>query len=113
METFLGLIIVVSAVWVYFDAKSLGARPGRLNGGLFDMGPAGWAFSVLILWVVAFPAYLWKRRVYKDTEEPISLVAPPSASGLADAITQIERLAALKDRASSQTTSSSRRNAIF
>ena len=34
--------------------------------GFFNMGPAGWFFSCLLLWVVAFPAYLVKRRTYRQ-----------------------------------------------
>lgn len=59
------LIVLPTAVWVLIDATTLKAKKGRLGGGFFDMGVAGWFFSCLLLWIVAFPAYLAKRGEYK------------------------------------------------
>lgn len=58
------LIIVLSAVWVYFDAKSIGVRKGQTRG-LFNLGPGGWVVATLLLWVIAFPAYLLLRGKFK------------------------------------------------
>lgn len=56
------ILIVVSALWVAFDAYRLGVKRGS---GFSDMGPVGWCFACLLLWIVAFPMYLVKRPKYK------------------------------------------------
>ncbi|NOR69985.1 MAG: hypothetical protein GQ532_09895 [Methylomarinum sp.] len=63
-------IIVVSAIWVFFDAKSIGVKKGLVSG-LGNMNPVGWFFAVLLLWIVGFPAYLFYRGKFKaETGEP-------------------------------------------
>ncbi|MBV9292634.1 MAG: hypothetical protein JO222_09305 [Frankiales bacterium] len=54
------LVIAGTSLWVYADAKRLGVRKGD-SGGLFEGGPAGWAFGCLLLWIVVFPLYLAAR----------------------------------------------------
>ena len=58
------LIVIGSSIWVYFDAKAIGVRKGLITG-LTDMGPGGWFFVSLLLWIVGFPAYLATRGKYK------------------------------------------------
>lgn len=61
----IGYVVVIgTAIWVAVDAGNLGARSGRLGGGFFDMGPVGWFFATVLLWIIAFPAYLVKRPEY-------------------------------------------------
>lgn len=57
-------LIMGTSIWVFFDARSIGVQKGQVNG-FFNMGPVGWAFSCLLLWVLAFPVYLTKRAKYK------------------------------------------------
>jgi hypothetical protein len=45
----LPLIILLSSIWVYVDAKRIGARKGLLKG-LANLGPGGWLVSCLLLW---------------------------------------------------------------
>jgi hypothetical protein len=47
-----------------FDAKSIGIKNGQLKG-FFNLGPWGWFFVCLLLWIVGFPAYLAKRGELK------------------------------------------------
>ncbi len=54
------LIVLASSVWVYFDAKRIGARKGLLPG-FGDMNPGGWFAVCLFLWIIGFPLYLLKR----------------------------------------------------
>ncbi|HUJ67033.1 MAG TPA: hypothetical protein VLX59_15930 [Acidimicrobiales bacterium] len=54
------LAFLVSDIWVAIDAKNLGAKRGTL-GGFLDMGPVGWFFACLFLWIVAFPCYIVTR----------------------------------------------------
>lgn len=53
--TAIGIIILaVSALWVYRDAKSRG-----MNGaGL-------WALGVILLWIVFFPLYFFRRKPHR------------------------------------------------
>jgi len=79
--------VIASAIWVAVDASSLGARAGRLNGGMLDMGPAGWFFVTLLIWIVGFPCYLVARPRYvalKQAEEqsrPHAPLSPTHAGG--------------------------------
>lgn len=54
------LLVIGCGIWVYFDAKAIGARKGLLPG-FFNIGPIGWALGTLLLWIIAFPLYLIKR----------------------------------------------------
>ena len=58
------LIVIGTAVWVYFDAKNLGVRKGLVSG-IANAGPGTWAAGVLLLWIIAFPMYLAMRPKYK------------------------------------------------
>jgi hypothetical protein len=58
------LIVVLTSIWVMIDAKIIGVKKGQV-AGLLDLGPWGWFFCSLLLWIVAFPYYLIKRCEYK------------------------------------------------
>ncbi len=58
------LVVLASSIWIYFDAKAIGARSGLLSG-FADMGPFSWALCSLLLWIVAVPLYLVKRPQIK------------------------------------------------
>ncbi|BDD88736.1 hypothetical protein [Desulfofustis limnaeus] len=64
MDPIIVLLVVGSAVWVYFDAKKIGASRDK-RGGFLAMGPVGWALCVVLLWLVAFPLYLFQRSGIK------------------------------------------------
>lgn len=63
MWEFVTVAAATLATWVYVDARSRGIRSGR-TGKLTDMGALGWAGSVALLWMVAFPVYLRHRRFH-------------------------------------------------
>jgi hypothetical protein len=56
------IFIVGSSLWVWLDARAKGLHGQRR--GVFDMGPFAWFLCCLVLWVVAFPAYLAVRNEY-------------------------------------------------
>lgn len=90
------LIVFFSSIWVYFDARSIGVKKGVLRG-LFDLGPAGWFWVCLLLWIVGFPAYLAKRGELKRvaavaTSASISPSSPPAN----DALEQLAKLGELR-----------------
>lgn len=58
------VVVVVSAIWVYFDAKAIGVKKGQVSG-FADMGPVGWFFVTLLLWIIGLPLYLVKRSEFK------------------------------------------------
>lgn len=66
-ELFL-IVIIGTAIWVYFDAKSIGVRKGQLSG-IVDMGPGGWFAVTLLLWIIGFPAYVANRGKYKKLND--------------------------------------------
>jgi hypothetical protein len=57
-------IVVSTSVWVLIDANQLEVKRGRLEGGFLDRGRFGGFFAGLLLWILAFPAYLIKRSEY-------------------------------------------------
>ena len=60
--------IVATSLWVYLDARWIGVyctgEPRRLLHLSLDMEPVDWLISCLLLWAIAFPAYLCKRREF-------------------------------------------------
>ncbi|MGQ0634582.1 MAG: hypothetical protein ACT4QC_08225 [Planctomycetaceae bacterium] len=73
-ELFLLSLAVSSSIWVYFDARAIGTRKGRVKG-FFDLSPGGWFAFCLLLWIVAFPAYILKRD---DLRVAAQLDPPPA-----------------------------------
>jgi hypothetical protein len=64
MESFYWVLVVVTAFWVLFDAKSIGVKKGLVKG-IANMGPVTWFIACLFLWIIAFPLYLAKRGEFK------------------------------------------------
>ncbi len=63
MPSFITMIIATS-IWVYFDARAVGVRKGRIQG-FGNMNPGGWFFACLLLLIVAFPFYIVKRAEFR------------------------------------------------
>jgi len=64
METVIIIIVIGTSIWVAVDATTIGVKKGQIKG-VADMGPAGWFFACLLLWIIAFPFYLAKRGELK------------------------------------------------
>jgi hypothetical protein len=83
------LVIIGTSIWVAIDASNIGARRGLIKG-LGNMGPAGWFFCCLLIWIIGFPVYLAKRSEIKaaadSTKAPIPTLTqyPPPAAGYAN-----------------------------
>ena len=84
------LVVLGTSVWVLIDSRTIGVEKGRIKG-FFDMGPTGWFLSCLLCWIVAFPAYLVKRREYKRA------TAPGRQSGSSQGVDLMSQLGALAD----------------
>ena len=81
-EVVVGLVELGFAGWVYADAKQLGARRGRLDGGLFDMGPWAWFFSCFLCFIVGFVCYLVTRpRLVAADRADVAAWRPPPPQG--------------------------------
>ena len=61
---YLPIIVIATSIWVAVDAITIGVKKGQIKG-FFDMGPVGWFFSCLLIWIIAFPCYLSERSEYK------------------------------------------------
>ena len=64
MEVFL-LIILGTSLWMAFDAHQIGYDKKDVKG-MAGMGPLGWLFGGLLLWIIAFPLYLVSRSKLKE-----------------------------------------------
>ena len=59
------LIVIVTTVWVAYDADGILSHISaakRKSLGLW--GPGQWATGCLLVWILVFPAYLFKRQKY-------------------------------------------------
>jgi len=65
MFDLIAMLVLGTSIWVFFDAREIGVERGQVDG-MLDMGPGGWAFCCLLLWIVCFPLYLSKRNSYKQ-----------------------------------------------
>jgi uncharacterized membrane protein len=86
------LTVIGTSLWVLFDSVSIGVKKGGIKG-FFDMGPAGWFFSCLLLWIVAFPVYLAKRSEYKQAT---AMDTERTSARDSDIPSQIRKLAELR-----------------
>lgn len=64
----MGLVVLATSIWMAADASKLGYDRRDVRG-LAAMGPVGWFFCGLLLWIVAFPLYLIKRPELKAAGE--------------------------------------------
>ena len=93
--TELALIVVIStSLWVLIDSRRSGVRKGVIKG-FFDMGRAGWFLCCLLLWIVAFPAYLVKRDEYRQALAKRGSAAD-NKTQTTDVPSQISKLAQLR-----------------
>lgn len=54
----IGIIVILSAIFVYWDVKRNGIRKVKGLKSVTNMSPAGWFWATLGLWIIAFPVYL-------------------------------------------------------
>lgn len=68
IETAFTIIMLVSAIWVYMDAKKINAKIYKSNLGMSPFALGVWTF---ILWAIFFPGYLWLKYRIKNNLVPI------------------------------------------
>ena len=42
------LVVIITSIWVFFDAKKIGVKKGQLKG-VCNMGPLGWFIVCLLV----------------------------------------------------------------
>lgn len=77
MEGFVFLLVIGTSIWVLIDAKAIGVRKGQISG-LGNMGPWGWFFGCLLLWIIGFPLYLAKRNEFKRANAAALMPSAPA-----------------------------------
>jgi len=95
--------IVGTSLWVYFDAKWIGVyrtgKPRRVLQLSLDMEPVDWLISCVLLWVVAFPAYLIKRpKFIKKFHQTRSNFTPPPVEPVEYFYDQLRNLSKLRQQ---------------
>lgn len=97
MEALILIIVVGTSIWVAIDASTIGVKKGQIKG-VADMGPAGWFFGCLLLWIVGFPYYLAKRGEFKRINAKGQSGQGFSSQGTGSNLNELEKLASLRDR---------------
>ena len=64
MDALVWLVVIVTSIWVFVDARKIGVKKGQVQG-LANLSPGGWLVACLLLWIIAFPVYLFKRSQFK------------------------------------------------
>jgi hypothetical protein len=96
-------LILCTSIWVYYDANKLGVRATGEKPRRFrfhaDMDPVDWSVSFLLLWFIAFPAYLILRRGYvKKFQQLRSSTAVPPREPVEYFYERIRNLSKLKSK---------------
>jgi hypothetical protein len=101
---YIWIILLVSAIWVLIDAKNIGVKKGLVTG-MGNMGPWGWFFATLLLWIIGFPMYLYYRGKFKIAIAEATVDSSPIVSDSAKsnsqgsiAIDDLQKLVALKEK---------------
>lgn len=68
------IIVIASSLWVFYDSKKISKNPSVFEGE--DMGPRGWLILCLFLWVIAFPAYIFKRVSFSKKDSKLNYFTP-------------------------------------
>lgn len=95
-------LVLLTSFWILSDAKQIGVRRGLLIGsGIPDAGPWGWFFGSLLIWIIAFPLYLFFRsRLIKAARESSGQVLDGSCAAGGSPLhfdDELRRLAQLRD----------------
>jgi len=67
----LGLIVLGTAVWSYFDARKLEIQKYEPSFLSVSKTPLSTAFGIAIIWIIAFPIYIIHRQRIIDGKIPL------------------------------------------
>lgn len=71
-------IIIGSGIWVFFDLWMI-SKQSKDPEVAKSLSPTAWAVGTILLWIVCFPLYLYKRAGYK--QENFSFKSPVTIIG--------------------------------
>ena len=101
---YIWILILSTAVWVLYDAKTIGVKKG-LVGGMGNMGPWAWAIVTAFLWIVGFPMYLYYRGKFKaalavEKSDAVPTGFPPPAKNVSygGSLDDLQRLGELRQK---------------
>ena len=69
MYMFLAVIVVVSSLWVAIDSKK-NKIPSYGEDYTLNTGAVTWLIGCLLLWIFAFPSYLYRRHQFLCKRQP-------------------------------------------
>lgn len=76
MTSILFLVWLLTTLWMAIDAKThripVDKKPYNINNGAL-----AWFGSGILLWIITFPYYLWKRAAVMNARRPPT-AAPPN-----------------------------------
>lgn len=72
------VIILATSLWMFFESRSFEYDKREIKG-LAAVGPWGWLFAGLLLWIVAFPLYLASREKLRRAGETRRSLRPHQA----------------------------------
>ena len=98
------ILILCSAGWVLYDAKTIGVQKGLVEG-LGNMGPWAWTIVTALLWIVGFPMYLYYRGKFKSAvalnlaeAAQTSLPQKPKVASITGSLNDLQRLGELREK---------------
>jgi hypothetical protein len=106
MENLIFFVVFGTSIWMAFDASKIGYDKKDVSG-IAGMGPVGWFFAGLLLWIISFPLYLASRNKLKEAaarkkgeqmgagQQTGSVGAP--AAGTTDPLAAIKKLGELRE----------------
>ena len=65
----LWVVVPVSGILVYADAKAIGARKGLLAHGIGNNSAGMWGIATVLMWIVVLPLYLVYRPRIKEAKQ--------------------------------------------
>lgn len=77
------ITLVLTALFVFLDAWHAGIHKTKGSTSFFNISPAAWAAAILLLFVVAYPLYAFKRQSLKTTPGRFELFIIANIFGVA------------------------------
>jgi hypothetical protein len=65
-----GLISALVGIFTFLDAWNSGIYKDPDKKSLTNISPMGWGISMMLIWFIAYPIYLFKRKKLKTKDGP-------------------------------------------
>jgi len=73
----LAIIILITSIWAYFDAKKLDIKKYQAKGFLSFSSPFVVLVGCWLLWIIVFPLYISYRKKIKDGKIALKETSAP------------------------------------